>query len=349
MNITPIINQQTSINNVGLNKPSVKGVRQFSSKQISFGSSKAENALKLLDETIDTLVHGSEFNIVNKLRFHSMLDAALPALMVPENFINNGRASKVYRISDKYVAKIKRGYYPNNALHAYDTISLPNKKFQGLDFYYGEPVVKTGKIEILRNATPTAYYMCCGTSYRLDGAVGQSELNRYEKEFLPKCSEVPQESYDNLAENLKKLNHMTCRNYLVKKLTYIPDVINPNNLMISDNKFVLVDELEKVPFKNPNSVYTMLDPILLKLNPEKTAEKNNDLMDVRKTILKKILSASEKHTLPLDSPIKYEYSEWALGNIVGPNNLLTDIAKMREQNIPTNERINNISEMVEQL
>ena len=34
------------------------------------------------------------------------------------------------------------------------------------------------------------------------------------------------------------------------------------------------DELEKVPFKNPNSVYTMLDPILLKLNPEKTAEKN---------------------------------------------------------------------------
>lgn len=349
MNITPVINQQVSINNIRFNSHPIAKPKLNQANQISFGSLKSENALKLLDGTIDTLVNGNELNLVNRLRFHSILDAALPALMVPENFINNGRASKVYRISDKYVAKIKRGYYPQNALHIYDTISLPNKKFQTLDFYYGEPVVKTGKIEILKNATPTSDHICCGTSYRCDGGINQEELKRYETEFLPKCSKVPQESFDNFAENLKKLNKISTRNILGKKMGYIPDVINPNNLMISDNRFVLVDELEQVPFENPNSVYTMLEPILLKLNPEKIVNKNNELKDIRKTIVKKILSASEKHTLPLNSPTKYEYSDWALGNVIGPNNILTNIAEMRAQNIPTDERIENIKEIIDQL
>ena len=349
MNITPAINQQTSISNIRFNSCPTAKQQITRTNQVSFGSLKAEKALKLLDGTIDTLINGSEFNLVNRLRFHSILDAALPALMVPENFINNGRASKVYRISDNYVAKIKRGYYPKDALHIFDPISLPNKKFQTLDFYYGEPVIKTGKIEILKNATPTSDHICCGTSYRCDGGINQEELKRYETVFLPKCSEVPQESFDNLAENLKKLNKISARSILGKKMGYIPDVINPNNLMISNNRFVLVDELEKVPFKNPNSVYTMLEPILLKLNPEKFADKNNTLKDVRKNILKKILSAAEKHTLPLDSPTKYEYSEWALSNIIGSSNILNDIANMRAQNIPTAERIRNIEEILNKI
>lgn len=349
MNITPVINQQhiisNNINNVNpvnraqttLNRPS---------SQVSFGSSKSERMLQLLDQSIDTLVNGSDFNLLNKIKFHKVLSAALPDLMVPENFVNNGRASKVYRISDRYVAKIRRGYYPENAVHAYNTISLPSKKFRSLDFYYGEPVVKIGKVEILRNATPNENHICCGTSYRCDGLVGRSELARYESEFLPICSEVPQESYDNLAANLRKLNGLTCRSVLGKKKTYVPDIVNPNNLLISDNRFVLVDELETVPFKNPNSVFTMLEPLLIRLNPEKEASKNESLRGVRKNIFKKVLIASEKHGLPLDSPIKYEYSEWTLGDILGDSNILDTVKEMRAKNMSTDERIASIKEIL---
>ena len=347
MNINPVINQQhITLNNVRANSPQQQGMHRMPS-QVSFGSSKSERMLRLLDQSIDTLISGSEYNLINKMRFHSILNAALPELMVPENFVNNGRASKVYRISDKYVAKIRRGYYPNNAVHVYNTISLPSKKFKDLDFYYGEPVVKLGKVEILKNATPTQNHICCGTSFRCDGLVGNRELARYESEFLPICSEVPQESYDNLAANLRRLNGLTCRNMMGKKQTYVPDIVNPNNLLISDNRFVLVDELEKVPFKNPNSVFTMLEPLLIRLNPEKEASKNESLQGVRKKIFKKVLIASEKQGLPLDSPIKYEFSEWTLGSILGKHDILSDVKEMRARNIPTEERIANIHSLLD--
>ncbi|MCR5265018.1 MAG: hypothetical protein K6E29_00310 [Cyanobacteria bacterium RUI128] len=350
MNITPVLNQQRAVLNNNNNINNVNRTQTTfnrPSSQVSFGSSKSERMLQLLDHSIDALVNGSDFNILNKMKFHRVLSAALPELMVPENFVNNGRASKVYRISDRYVAKIRRGYYPDNAVHAFNTISLPSKKFRTLDFYYGEPVVKIGKVEILRNATPTENHICCGTSFRCDGLVGNKELAKYESEFLPICSEVPQESYDNLAANLKKLNGLTCRSMLGKKQTYVPDIVNPNNLLISDNRFVLVDELEKVPFRNPNSVFTMLEPLLIRLNPEKEAPKNEGLKGVRKNIFKKVLIASEKSGLPLDSPIKYEYSEWTLGDILGSSNILGDVKEMRAKSMSTEERIANIKEILD--
>ena len=340
MNIQTISNQQ----NIYINNNIKSNFRPAASPKnaVNFGSSKGEAIIKLLDSSIDTLINGSELNIANKIKFHKVLSKALPEIMVPENYINKGRDSKVYRINDKYVAKIRRGYYANNSVRIYDTTTMPNKQFKQLDCYYGEPVAKVGKVEILRNATPNQNHIYCGAKYHGNGNVALREIEAYETKFLPVCNDVPQESFDSLASNLKKLNGMTKRT-LKGTETYVPDIINPNNLLISNNKFALVDKLDTVPYENPNSIYTMLEPLILRLNPDTPVSEKDSLMGMRKNIFKKILIASEKNELPLDSPLKYPYSEWVLQNAVGDNGILSRLQKMRDAKAPLKDRLEEIN------
>lgn len=360
MNITPILQVSKA------QQPTNTKNRMFqpNRQNISFGSAKSDRAMRLLDRTIDTLISGSDFNIANKMRFHSILDEALPSIMKPENFINKGRESKVYRISDRYVAKIRRGHYEKNSISIFDQTQLPNKHFKDLDFYYGEPVAKVGNVEILKNATPTKNNIHCGAKFHYDGSSSPEELKEYEEIFLPACSEVPQESFDNLAANLKRLNKKTTTGIIVKeksyyypegklclprikKQTYVPDIVNPNNLLISDGRFKLVDKLEKVPFKEPNSIYTMLEPLLIRITPETTASRKAKLTKTRKNIFKKILIASEKNELPLDSPIKYEFSDWVLNDVLGvSDDVLSKLKAMRSDRVPLKSRIEKINEML---
>ena len=344
MNITPLVSQQSiRINN---NVTTYRN-ENLQHNTINFKSAKSNGIEKLLDLTIDTLISGSELNISNKIKFHKVLNQALPKIMVPENFINNGRDSKVYRISDKYVAKIRRGYYANDSIHAYNITSMPNKQFSQLDCYYGEPVAKVGKVEILKNATPNKNHIYCGAKYHGNGNVPLEEQNIYEQQVIPACNNVPQESYDSLADTLKKLNRITKRNIKGQKETYVPDIINPNNLLISNNKFALVDKLDRVPYENPNSVYSMLEPIILRMNPDTPAKQNDKLTGMRKNILKKILIATEKSELPLDSPLKYPFAEWVLGEITGARGILSDIQKMRNDKLPVEKRIEEITKLLD--
>ena len=103
MNTISLVSQHNQLTVNSISKPQHNKPVVRNSSSISFGSSKSERALKLLEGTIDTLVEGGEFNFINKMRFHRVLDKALPAILQRENFINKGRESKVYRISDKYV------------------------------------------------------------------------------------------------------------------------------------------------------------------------------------------------------------------------------------------------------
>ena len=119
MNVAPLlVNQQQSLSVNKVNTDRVRSVSVQNKSNISFGSRKTEMMMKALEDSIDTLVNGSEFNVLNKMKFHKLLTKALPDIMVPENYINCGRQSKVYRISDKYVAKVHRGYYSHTpSLH----------------------------------------------------------------------------------------------------------------------------------------------------------------------------------------------------------------------------------------
>lgn len=268
----------------------------------------------ILENSIQECLDAGSFNIAAKVKFHRILDKALPHIMTPENFINKGRESKVYRISDNYVAKIRRGKTEDNAVHFLNSTKRPSEKFAKLDFYYGEPLIKVGGVEILKNATPTSDFMKCGTGYKTWGSemiCKHEDLSEYYNKYLPLCASMPQNSFDEFAQGLQKLNGITGRDSLMRRVYYTPDTINPNNILIADNKFRVVDSLEQIHAKNPNTLHTMLEPLVIKLTPNTYAGEMNDrpeeLIPLTRTIIKKINYCGRKSRLTFKSSF-YERS-----------------------------------------
>ena len=129
------------------------------------------------------------------------------------------------------------------------------------------------------------------------------------------------------------------------KIYYTPDIINPNNILISDNQFRIVDKLDKTKQKEPNTLFTMLEPLLLRLSPESYANYKESLVEPRYNIYKKCLIAATKANLPLENSLKYEYSDYYLASIL--KTYFTDthdnLAKMRNQGVSLENRLNYIT------
>lgn len=329
-NITPRITPVNNLNNRKINN-------QKHNSNVNFTSNKSDAVLQLLDKSIEELISESGSNLRNKIRFNRILNEAIPYIIQPKNYINAGRESKVYRINDKYVAKIRRGFYENDTVSILRGIFVIDKKYAELDAYYGEPLVRNGQIEILKNATPDQNNIACGTSF-LHDFVRTKDIQKYETEFIPTCNSIPQESYDQLATNLRRINQLKGMS-ITGPVYYTPDVINPNNIIISGNKFKIVDKLEEVKVENPNSLFTMLEPLLLKLNPEQPTMYKESLVEPRKNIFKKCMISAEKVGLPLNSEQKWEFSDFTLIDILGDSYPFNKLAKMRGEKAPLAERL----------
>lgn len=301
----------------------------------------------IMDNAIDRFLDGNQ-NLASRICFHKILNEQLPKIMTPENFINNGRESKVYKISDNYVAKIRKEKNQNNCMHIYNFAKVPDKKFSKLNIYCGEPLIKCGKVEILRNATPAKDCMPCGVIWKND-YISNESLEKYNKEYLPALSAVPQESYDEFAQNLKILNGITTTDPILNEISYTPDIINPNNLIISGNKFKLVDKMEKTVYSEPNSLFTMIGPMILRYQPDYPAVYDPALSGLRTEIFRKALVAAEKTELPLDGSCKDQYDDWVLSDIthVDTIEVLKKIQSMRDKGSSVEERIKFINDTLQ--
>ena len=343
MNIN-ISTNNFSIDNSAIVKNQIKANYKNLSNNLNFKRNFNKDISVIIDDNIDSLLHANVYDIAAKIKFHKFINKALPYIMTPENFINKGRESKVYKISDKYVAKIKRGYDENSAIHFYNFTKLPDKRFNQLDIYFGEPVIKLGNIEILKNATPSKNFICCGTSYRGAKAATIDERAEYDKTFVPLCASIPQESYDKFANGLAKLNKIHDMKMNLSKVYYTPDIINPNNILISDNEFKIVDKLDKTKQREPNTLFTMLEPLLIRLSPESYVHYNEELVEPRAKIYKKCLIAATKANLPIENSLKYEYSDYYLGDILKTRSSVSheNLRKMRLRDEPIENRLDYI-------
>lgn len=337
---TVYVNQPINITKSNTNK----SIQKNAAPNLNFKAAIPKDVSKLLDENITRTINAGPLNLIQNLKFHALLNKTLPIIMEPENFLNKGRESKVYRISDNFVAKIKRGKDADNAIHMYNVTTAPDKRFSSLPFYFGEPVLKSGNVEILKNATPSSNYRYCGTQYRGERQPSKEDIELYNNEYLPLCASLPQESYDNLAMGLKQLNSIRkISGY--KLMSFTPDIINPNNILIADGQFRVVDKLDKIQQKNPNTIYTILEPLIIRLSPETTANRSNELFPHRINIFKKSLIAGEKAELPLQSTTKYEFSDFVLNEVVHPNAiiLMENIQKLRDAGVNKSKRIEYIN------
>ena len=343
MNINLSTNYINPNNNISNHKQLY--LQTYSQKNnLKFKGIPPKELSKILDSNIDKIIQTNSFDFIPRIKFHKIINALLPDIMTQENFINKGRESKVFKISDKYVAKVKRGYDADSAIHFYNYTKLPDQRFNQLDIYYGEPVIKLGNTDILKNATPSNDFMCCGTSYRGVKGATIDEIEQYEKNYIPKCANIPQESYDKFAIGLAQLNKIHDIKPNLSKVYYTPDIINPNNILISNNEFKIVDKLDKIKQKEPNTLFTMLEPLLIRLSPESFADFNENIINERNEIYKKCLIASVKANLPMESNIKYPYSDYCLNNIL-KNHVtqnINDLNKMRNKKESIENRLDYI-------
>lgn len=359
-------------NNYNITSP-IKGLK---GDTVSFGAGLSRKSAAVLEESIQDVLHSGPFDIVAGTKFHKLLNRLMPEIMLEENYLNKGRESKVFRISDDYVAKIRRGKTDNNAIHFYNSTTRPNHQFNDIDIYYGEPLIKCGNVEILKNATPSQDFMYSGIKYSNKYRSCIGEIERYEQVFLPTCASLPQESFDELAKGLRDLNKIKApyskkfvesmrRGHFVrmqgcpfmeslsymnlnpfKSQYYTPDVINPNNILISDGRFRIVDKMDVTPVENPNSLFTMIEPLLIRLTPDKCAEYKPELVEPRLQIFKKCLLAAEKWLLPLESGTKYEYSDFFFNGLFKnqkEKNIISTIGEMRNSNVSPYERAKYIN------
>ena len=311
----------------------------------AFGG-KPQNVLSgLLEKNIDKVLQKPRFSILSKLKLQLLLNKTLPQILTDKNFINNGGNASVYKLSEKYVLKINHEKSKKSIFNFLNFIKPKDKKFNSIQNYYGSPLIIFGNMQILKNASSGISSRVCGLPYSASRPSYKEVIN-YEKDFIPYLASLPQESYTNLAKNLNNLNKISNN----KKEYYMPDFLNPNNFLIVDNKFRIVDELIATPIECPNDFLSLVEPLLLRYSVTHLPDYKRELVDLRRTILKKCLIAAEEAGLPLENKISEndKLLKELLQKITKTqtNDLMLVLKNMREDNHPINVRIELINNSI---
>lgn len=195
------------------------------------------------------------------------------------NKLGQGAYGKVYRIDDYYVFKVYQNKTQNNFALKYPKENL----FSNLKNYYGKVIAKFGQIEIIKNVTRDKNKFLELANPFTDGI---NAYNNTLKSFL----KLPQKAFDNLAQDFVELNNIYQPN-----LFYKFDTNNPNNFIKVGNSIRIVDDIDWVPSKEPNDIYSFMRIFI----------KEGGNVKLKKQILEKCILACEKAKIPLDDTYDY--------------------------------------------
>ena len=324
--ITPIV--------YGFNNYKCKNAPCYS--QTSFCG--VQKGLDKLNSAIVKYSQKEKLSLWDRVKFQFIIVKNAFKLMKKENYISEGHEAAVYKISDEFVSRYKK-YSIKDKLK----VSLINKvenPFEEVKSYYGTPLFEAGFMKILRNANSKDKFVPCGTPLHCDFSQPTiQEIRKYQKEYIPLCASLPQESYDEFVKDFKKLGDMG----------FLPDVVNPGNVIISGNKFKIVDELDKIG--DNATLFDVLRMILIKYSQGFYAEPNPHLFEPRKEILRKSLIAGEKADMQIgDGLFINEDEEYALEDILyshqtGACKIFDKLHEMKNvKKSSLQERINAINE-----
>ena len=215
-------------------------------------------------------------------------------------FMGAGAFGSVYKIDDDYVLKVEKYYFDKKD----KKFNYKNENpFNNIPFYYGGILATCDNLSILRNADPKKEAIIAGGPlwYPLD------ERKMYiQNKSLPAFAGLPQTSFNNYAFVLRLLNGMSYKiDYDKQRKT--PDIMNPNNFMIIDDKIRFVDELVTLHKDEKNNIYTMCAPFLNRNMTLSNKEENLKTIDNKREVFKKCVLAAEEAELPIVLNGLYEY------------------------------------------
>lgn len=263
-----------------------------------------------------------------------------------------GHFSHVYNIDDKYVLKV-----PKHCCAEPDkNIELREPLFPQLKTYYGDTLLISGDLKILKNVSSDNKHTVVGVpakiikenpmpNPRAEGCIrygmvfadyqyGNEILKYYNEVYLPTFSALPQSSFDKIAKDLALLNKKGFDNY-----GFSIDTNNPNNIvLVGKSSLRIVDDINVVNKRKPNSIAGLLNMFLVRAshNIVLPLPTNDSSKILRFQLLKKIILAGEKYDLPLTCYNVQDKNIWyhaCYGLKDSGLNVIEKIQKMRD-NIP---------------
>lgn len=258
-------------------------------------------------------------------------------------FINNGKDANVYRLDDKYVFKVsKSGNITDNGFQIVDdTIG------QKLKCWYGGAIAKIKNVSILKNADPERIATQVGVPFNMND--WEKIKEHYKTICLPKLAIMPQEAFNEVASDLKRLNILSSKN----NISFAFDIFNPNNFLLVGDKIRIVDDLDIIGKKRYNNMASMLDPFIGKIHVASSAVFDKALIPQRKNILEKCILASERAELPIDFSLTQDDVIGESINLAGIKQdydvILDTLAKFRKTVPNLEKRINAVKEYLDKL
>ncbi len=295
--ILPILPRLYNYSNNPINKQTPRTTRpELYQDTITFkgiGPKLNKQKVSLFTELLTESVANPNFFEKQKDFIGQILEEIMPSINSGMHKTENGTRGFVTRLDENFVIRA-----PHSLKNASRKIIHENciqgtmqpNKFASVEDFYGHHIITFGNIATMKNATPSGTYTCIGRPYNTPWMQGGYEY--YANQYLPTCAALPQESFDRLARNLKALNKIHDKQYY-----YEPDTINPNNFLIVDNHFRIIDDLCRTEVEQPNSITTMLEPLLTKISTSEYAVFLEELTAPRREIFGKILRASIKTDL----------------------------------------------------
>ena len=258
-----------------------------------------------LEKVLDSVINKPQINEDEKNLLIKKIKAALQDILIDRRFIEEGSHNKIYKITKKYAARIPIGE-KINADNIGDNLEWGENKFKALRNYFGEAIVKLGKFQILRIISPQTP---AGIPEHLAKKYSDGRKKGYYlKKYLPKFACVSQQSYNNLALDLMRLNEMK----FGVRLYGLFDAINPNNIVLHEGKLMLVDEIYTLCDRSySNTTAKLLKVFINKATKDiESPEAPDKLKYVRKIFKKTLLAGVYADLVHANS--KEDYKDWEI-------------------------------------
>ena len=288
--------------------------------------SNFKGASRVLQSAIDKALRKQTLSERDMLELSTKIKNAVDDVITPERFIEEGTHNAVYKITRKYAARVPVG-------QKIDSSELPQKAvfgqgiFNHLHHYFGEAIIKVGNFQILRNV---GKHTPAGVPEHCSKQLGKCSINRYYKEkYLPHFARITQNSYNELAGDIAKLNEIK----LGPRSYCLFDSLNPNNIVARGGKLYLVDEIDTLYDKSfGNTTAKLLEVFINRATKDYEAPDAGNKRKFVRNIFKKVVIAADNASL-LHADTKEDYAQWEKA-----------LAKCKF-NIPASEILNKLDKL----
>lgn len=258
---------------------------------------------RVLQTAIDKALRKQTLSEKDILDLSTKIKNAVDDVITPERFIEEGTHNAVYKITRKYAARVP-------VEEKIDSSELPQKAvfgqgiFNHLHHYFGEAIIRLGNFQILKNV---GKHTPAGVPEHYSKQLSKSSINRYYKEkYLPHFARITQNSYNELANDIAKLNEIKLgvRSYCLF------DSLNPNNIVARAGKLYLVDEINTLYDKSyGNTTAKLLEVFINRATKDHEAPDAGNKLKFVRNIFKKVVIAAD-NTCLLHADTKEDYALW---------------------------------------